>query len=390
MDSLNFSCRGESHIATGRVCQDYSFSKVYPSGNAIAIVCDGHGGKRYFRSDVGARIAGEVTEQAVSTFIEEAGPLLPKNSPCVQRGTISEQISKRDFHKTDSLQRAFRQLFGAIIYRWNARIAAHAATNPITVAEREDLEERWVEEFERGENLEKSYGCTLIVYAATSRFRFAFQIGDGKCFACDQDGKWSQPIPWDERCFLNKTTSICDCGAIDEFRYYYAASGTAPIAVILGSDGIDDSFGIEENQANFYVQILKSVARLGVEATKHEIESTLPQLSKMGSRDDMSIAMVFNTERVKAALPLLIEWQIAGVEKLIAEENARIDKARATLETLHAIAKPGRQDEINLRYAQADESRATASLAKLSERLESLTKELAETEPASATDNESE
>ena len=251
MDSLNFSCQGESHIATGKVCQDYSYSKVYENGNAIAIVCDGHGGKRYFRSDIGAKIAAEVAERKVSAFIEEAGFSLLKDTPFTQCVTISEQITNQDFDKTSNIERAFRQLFGSIIYEWNAIVLEHASETPISETEKEGLEERWIKEFDSKDNLEKVYGCTLLVCAYTPQFWFAFQIGDGKCFACDENGNWSEPIPWDERCFLNKTTSLCDSSAIDEFRYCYDGTGNFPIAVILGSDGIDDSFGAEENQANF-------------------------------------------------------------------------------------------------------------------------------------------
>ena len=116
MDSLNFSCQGESHIITGKVCQDYSYSNVYENGNATAIVCDGHGGKRYFRSDIGAKIAVEVTEQKVKAFIEEVGFSQIKGEPFTQHETISEQITKQDFDKTSNIERAFRQLFGSIIY----------------------------------------------------------------------------------------------------------------------------------------------------------------------------------------------------------------------------------------------------------------------------------
>ena len=308
MDSLNFSCQGESHIAAGKVCQDYSYSKVYENGDAIAIVCDGHGGKRYFRSDMGAKIAAEVTELKVKAFIEEVGSFLLKEAPFTQHVTISEQITNQDFDKTSNIERAFRQLFGSIIYEWNAQVLAHASQNPISTIEKVGLEDHWIKEFEEKENLEKVYGCTLIVYAYTPDFWLAFQIGDGKCFACDENGNWCEPIPWDDRCFLNKTTSICDSVAIDEFRYCYEGTGKSPIAIVLGSDGIDDSFGVEENQENFYVQILKFIAKSGIEATRIEIESTLPQLSKIGSQDDMSIAMVFDTQKVSTATPKLIEW----------------------------------------------------------------------------------
>ena len=376
MDSLNFSCQGESHIATGKVCQDYSYSKVYENGNAIAIVCDGHGGKRYFRSDIGAKIAAEVAERKVSAFIEEAGFSLLKNTPFTQCVTISEQITNQDFDKTSNIERAFRQLFGSIIYEWNAQVLEHANQTPISESEKEGLEERWIREFESKDNLEKVYGCTLLVCAYTPQFWFAFQIGDGKCFACDENGNWSEPIPWDERCFLNKTTSICDSSAIDEFRYCYDGTGNFPIAVILGSDGIDDSFGAEENQANFYVQILKSIAKSRIEATLSEIESTLPQLSKIGSQDDMSIAMVFDAEKVSMTVPKLIEWQISNVRRLIAEESAKIAKANSIQQSLESVGTMTRQNMIDLQYANSDEKRAIEARTKLQSRLDTLLAEL--------------
>lgn len=378
MDALNFSCQGDSHIATGKVCQDYSYSTVYEDGNAIAIVCDGHGGKRYFRSDIGAMIAAEVTERKVRTFVEEAGASLLKGQPFTQRGTISEQIANQDFDKTSNIERAFRQLFGSIIYEWNTEVFSHAEQNPISDSEKEGLEERWITEFEEKAALEKVYGCTLIACVFTPEFWLAFQTGDGKCFAVDESGKWSEPIPWDERCFLNKTTSICDSDAINEFRYCYDGSGHSPIAVILGSDGIDDSFGSEENQANFYVQILKSIAKSGLEATLAEIKTTLPQLSKIGSHDDMSIAMLFDSDKVKTTLPKLTKWQIANVKRMISEESAKIEKANHIQQSLVSVEHLTRQNKIELEYANADGKRAIETRTKLQARLDSLLNELSE------------
>ncbi len=376
MNAINFSCQGESHIATGKVCQDYSYSQVYENGNAIAIVCDGHGGKRYFRSDIGAKIAAEVAEQKVKFFIEEIGADLLAGKTFTQYASLSEQISKQDFDKVSQAERAFRQLFGSIIYEWNTIVAEHAASNPITEEEKVGLEDRWIADFENGRSLEKVYGCTLIVYASTPSFWIAFQIGDGKCFAFDKNGDWSEPIPWDERCFLNKTTSICDSCAIDEFRCCFDGSGNFPIAIILGSDGIDDSFGAESNQANFYVQILKSIVKEGEEVTQTEIETTLPQLSKIGSQDDMSIAMVFDMEEVQMAYSKLIEWQIANVKQLIYLEDCKIENARETLKRLESCSNPTKQNMIDLQYANADEKRALDSKIKLEGRLSVLMGEL--------------
>lgn len=376
MDSLNFSCQGESHISTGKVCQDYSYSKIYEDGLAIAVVCDGHGGKRYFRSDVGARIAAEVTDRKIRTFVEEAAPLLLKGLPFGQIEAISTQIEKNDFGKQSEIERAFRRLAGSIIFEWDSEVKAHAATTPIKEEEKIDLEDRWINEFNSGINLEKVYGCTLIACVYTLEFWFAFQIGDGKCFAVDDTGEWSEPIPWDERCFLNKTTSICDNDAVNEFRFCYDSTGSFPCAIILGSDGIDDSFGTPENQANFYVQILKSVATVGLDATINEIESTLPQLSKIGSQDDMSLAMVYDYQKVCELYPKLIEWQISNVKRLISEEEVKIQRASQIQKSLENVVHPTQQNQIDLQYANADEKRAIESRTRLYGRLESLLVEL--------------
>lgn len=375
MDSINFSCQGASHIAVGKVCQDYSYSKVYENGNAIAIVCDGHGGKRYFRSDVGSKIAAEVTEKKSMEFVAAVGSIM-NGQPFTQETAISTQIDNHDFDKQSPIERAFRQLFSSIIFEWNTRVEAHAKDNPIAEDEKHDLEERWITEFSEGHNLEKVYGCTLIAYISTPTVWFAFQIGDGKCFAMDSNGKWIEPIPWDDRCFLNKTTSICDSGAIDEFRYCYCGNGAFPVAIILGSDGIDDSFGAEVNQANFYVQILKSLSKDGIEKTKTEIESTLPQLSKIGSQDDMSIAMVFNLSEVERLYLTMIEWQIENVKRQIAEENAKIEKANLIQSSLEQVERPTKQNMIDLQYANADEKRAITNKRKLEDIINKLSSEL--------------
>lgn len=376
MGAISFSCQGESHIATGKVCQDYSLCSKPKNSPTIAIVCDGHGGKRYFRSNKGAEIAANVAESNVKKFIRGLGEELLSGIPFTQCAAISTQIDNQDFRKQTVQEKAFRQLFGSIIYEWNRKVKEDAQTNPITDEEKADLEDKWIADFNEGKSLEKVYGCTLIVYAQTSKLWLAFQIGDGKCFFFDAAGQWSEPIPWDDRCFLNKTTSICDSSAIDEFRYCFAGDGTFPIAAILGSDGIDDSFGAEENQANFYVQILKSLAKSGEKETKKEIEATLPQLSKIGSRDDMSIAMVFNLKKVKSSFENLVGWQIDNVKRLIAEEDEKIQRARTTIDALEKLSKPSRQNEIDLRYAKSDEKRALESKERLESRLRSLEAEL--------------
>ena len=92
----NFSCQGESHKADEKPCQDASFSAVYDDGLAIAIVCDGHGGERYFRSDVGARMATEVIRDSIKNFIQNVDKSLFVDKPYTAVEAItSEEIVKK-------------------------------------------------------------------------------------------------------------------------------------------------------------------------------------------------------------------------------------------------------------------------------------------------------
>ena len=127
---------------------------------------------------------------------------------------------------------------------------------------------------------------------------------------------------------MNKTTSLCDSTAIDEFRYCFQGNGEFPIAVFLGSDGMDDSFGADENLVNFYVQIAKEIVQTDRENVVSEIEQTLPQLSKIGSKDDMSIAIVYNKEQLTTAYPKVLAWQIDSTQKSISSINKKIEEKK--------------------------------------------------------------
>ena len=53
MDSIYSFCEGESHRLCNKPCQDYAYADS-SEGLSMAIVSDGHGGERYFRSDIGS------------------------------------------------------------------------------------------------------------------------------------------------------------------------------------------------------------------------------------------------------------------------------------------------------------------------------------------------
>lgn len=366
-------CQGESHKATDKPCQDYSLSRA-TDDYTIAIISDGHGGTRYFRSDVGSRLLCEVTARCLSEFVEGIPSMTFSDKPYTAVGI------------GDSMPNVLQQLFGAIVVGWRKAVMEHADHHPLseteqTIASPKD-EHEW----------EKTYGCTLIAALRTPSYWLAFQVGDGKCVAINTspydrsqqpDDQWelahidvaqerglriSQPIPWDDRCFLNKTTSICDTDALSRFRCCYGGIDTAPVAIFLGSDGIDDSFGEEENLYNFYVQLAKGFSKDGHEASVKDLEQSLPILSKRGSQDDMSVAGIYDS-RIQSLLPQLIQWQVGRLE------DNRDELENKTAQTWGKIIK-GMFNATDRKMAYNDLAKYTKEKVELNDRIKKLNQEI--------------
>ena len=160
---------------------------------------------------------------------------------------------------------------------------------PFTQEELEAMPEKAKQKLDVNPSLYfKPYGTTLIVVVKHSKFWIALHIGDGKCVTYKKGGEPEQPIPWDERCFLNVTTSMSDEDALKRFRHYY--SENQPDAIYIATDGVDDSYASDERLHNFYIKLTNSFIDTGAEQTVKELEAFLPILSEEGSGDDISIA----------------------------------------------------------------------------------------------------
>ncbi len=119
------SVMGASHEKTGLVCQDSSAFKV-ADNYAIAVVADGHGSKKHFRSHIGSKYAVESTIEAIDRFYEDADEFeanFPKNHKMILRN-IEKQI----------------------IANWNTKVSKHLEENPVTPEERSKFTD---EEFEK-------------------------------------------------------------------------------------------------------------------------------------------------------------------------------------------------------------------------------------------------
>ena len=375
MKDLYRFCVGDSHVLTGKPCQDCARS-ITNELCSMAIVSDGHGGERYFRSNIGSEYAVRITRDAVDEFVKE----MNNQDSCIFANKAFT-TSESDGKKTNE---ALRWLFSSIICRWNIAITEHALNNGLSKWELENLDEKYLTEFENKRkepdaSFEKTYGCTLMAYVQTSSYWFAFQIGDGKCVSLTKTLdklECTKPIPWDERCFLNKTTSLCDSQAIDSFRYCYQGDGNFPLAVFLGSDGIDDTYGDEEGLYNFYIELYKLILQKGAKEAKRELKKSLPIISKHGSKDDMSISCVYDDSNSAEFLKLLVEYQVCQIEIELQEVGDKINQLNEKISVLNLKTDLSQSEKIELSYTQKDLDKLIGKLSKLNDKKMKLSNEI--------------
>ena len=270
---------GASHVKDGKPCQDFALTSVGKE-YAVAIVCDGHGGNKYFRSDSGSRLAAEQALAAIHEFMKSRFIKNPQGEKIID--TLLAQPEK-----------FMNQLAANIIFKWREAVAEDLAVNPFTEKEKTIFSPAEVIDLEKYDGWIKAYGTTLIAVVRTKKFWFGLHIGDGKCVAVSESGEYFQPIPWDDKCFLNQTTSLCDSQALSHFRYYFDDKNL-PVAIFAGTDGVDDTFGTDEGLHNFYKTVLQLLTEKGIRIGEKELQNYLPSLSAKGSQDDISIAGILN------------------------------------------------------------------------------------------------
>lgn len=322
--SFHFSFQGASHIKKNKECQDAS-SSYQDEKCAIAIVCDGHGGDDYIRSAVGSTLGCGVAEKNIKNFIN----------------TIDKEpfFSEPDKH--------LKNLEASIINGWNEAIATYHSTKPFQENELASVSEKARKKYVEDDRIESAYGTTMIAVAMTHDYWFGIHIGDGKCVAVNPEGEFKQPIPWDPKCFLNATTSICDFDAIDRFRHFY--SEKLPAAVFVGSDGIDDCFSNNEQLHNLYKTMLFSFATTDFQEACDSLADYLPRLSAKGSGDDVSVAALLDLDLIPE-LSIVKEFD-REKEKARVEENARKEAEKNE-------AEKRRVEEEHARFQQQNNAKA--------------------------------
>jgi len=326
--AFSVTCHGAKYKDKGMPCQDHSNHDTTESV-AMAIVADGHGSSRCFRSHIGSEKAVKATEN------------------CLKNWLASNKVLSKD---PEDFKDKIHSVIKQIINKWFAEVMEHAEENPLSKDSKiEEIEQKYRDRYEGNDpNYNEDYYChaygtTLMAAIMTDEFWFAFQIGDGKCVVLYDDGTWALPIPWDDNCSFNTTTSICDDNSLGKFRYWFGwrndddgdyeeygygidskgkvfenKPAKLPLAIFIGTDGVEDSYPRVDNDKyviNFYRNRVVTLAK-GFTGFDEEIKGFAERFAERESTDDVSIAGIVGdlSDKGKSAIISRMKFESANHE----------------------------------------------------------------------------
>lgn len=292
-NGFNHSVMGASHEKTNLVCQDSSAFKV-GDHYAIAVVADGHGSKKHFRSHIGSKFAVEATIEAIDRFYEN-------------REELEKQLPMN--HK-----RIIKNIEKQIISNWNIKVEKHLAENPVTDDEKSSFKP---EEFE-AILPESYYGTTLVAGISGDNYTFGVQIGDGSLVAIFEDGKAVMPMEYNESAPANVTASVCNSNAASLFSSFYAPNKKL-IALYGSTDGLYTSFGSEHDFLDYHSIITSQLVNL--ETFKSIIQNNMSKRSRFGTEDDISLSCIYNETLLKDRIDL-VNKRVEENKKAAAQRRA--------------------------------------------------------------------
>ena len=395
--SFSVTVRGGDYIKSDLDCQNASDHDNDDDANVyIAVVADGHGDSSCFRSNKGAEFAVECAKEGIKLFVKDSSKLF--ESTDLNNDSTPEAPSEDEF-----LKRIREKLIKQMVLSWNIKVEEHHAKNPFLDKELENIKEKYRIRFKEKEGINKAYGTTLIATAITPRYWFAFHIGDGRFSVLYPKGTGDQPVFWDERCFLNIVTSICDDDVLEReqinpktgkmepvgvrcYLSFINKDNPPPIAFFLCTDGIDDNYPVGNNETHLY-RLYRTIAvgfaekgyesNCGEDGKSGSLKRLAERFATEGKGDDTSIAGIVNIEelrKVKSAWKIKMEE--AEAERAESKRKAEEEAAKKTKEEEARVAKKAANEEATtaMKAAERAAAKAEKAAAKAEEVAQSLAK----------------
>jgi serine/threonine protein phosphatase PrpC len=326
--------RGSSHQRSGLPNQDAVQCTVTPATQgtvAVAVVSDGHGSPRHFRSQIGSSLAVSTVAATLQSFLRDS---VANNG---QVPFVPEQV---------------HELERKIVSGWLAAVQSDLKNNPFTEAELAALGQ---EEGAEGRaavasSPELAYGATLLAAAATDRVLLYLQLGDGEILSVTAQGTTTRPLPPDDRLIANQTTSLCQPEAWKDFRSAWVTNGALPSLVLLSTDGYANSFRSDEDFLKIGQDYLEIIREQGISSLAEELPAILTEATQQGSGDDITLAILQDdlsaAGAAKVPKPLMTP---ASKSALIEQLKARHSSQQHKLQELAVSVEQTRRDNRRLR-----------------------------------------
>lgn len=291
-DLIGVSVQGYSHLRSNKKNQD-SFN-IFPneeisSPPIIFALSDGHGGEKYYHSDIGSRFAVESAIEILSEFIKS--PLINEIN--------AENIEEMNKIIKDTVCQD-------IVKSWRKRI--------FSLGNRDDSRGR-TDDIHREKNrpsiIDKQlepYGSTLLIGVIGLNCGIFIQLGDGDIILLYEEDQIIRPIPKDENLIANETYSLCLPAAEHYFKVNCILFGdenemdntSYPSLIMLSTDGYSNSYTSDENFEKVLIDLSKLIfenpegLQSGIKNIKDNLESWLQETSKLGSGDDITVGLMVN------------------------------------------------------------------------------------------------
>src|ERR1700734_1459593 len=268
--------RGSSHQRSGLPNQDAAQCTVTPGTQgtvAVAVVSDGHGSPRHFRSQIGSSLAVSTVAGTMQGFLRES---VASNGHVP---FVPEQV---------------HELERKIVSGWLAAVHSDLEHNPFTEAELAAVEKEDGAEGRAAveSSPELAYGATLLAAGATDKVLLYLQLGDGEILSVSANGTTTRPLPPDDRLIANQTTSLCQPEAWKDFRSTWVTDGALPSLVLLSTDGYANSFRSDEDFLKIGQDYLQIIREQGLSSLGEELPAILTEATQQGSGDDITLAIL--------------------------------------------------------------------------------------------------
>jgi hypothetical protein len=328
--------RGSSHQRSGLPNQDAVQCTVTPGAQgtvAVAVVSDGHGSPRHFRSQIGSSLAVSTVAATLQGFLRDS---VASNGHVP---FVPEQV---------------HELERKIVSGWLAAVQSDLQNNPFAEAELAGVEK---EEGAEGRaavesSPELAYGATLLAAAATDTVLLYLQLGDGEILSVTAQGTTTRPLPPDDRLIGNQTTSLCQPEAWKDFRSSWVTDGAIPSLVLISTDGYANSFRSDEDFLKIGQDYLEIIRQQGIASLAEELPAILTEATQQGSGDDITLAILQEDPSApgttKVPRPLMTA---ASKSALIEQLKARHSSQQHKLQELAVRVEQTRKENQRLRNA---------------------------------------